>query len=181
MFIVFSSTARPSKLWNRKTTVILNSVLNSQMKMRYKNCAVTSGLQTGCGGGEKSPHSIFLLWYTSITFNSFLESPWAINNLKKANLQSSNQAKMCQKNCANCNRLYIFEKPLTQQIQMCKNIWKYSKPKCVFKKNWKCANSLWRRLCKKLCKISLQNFCNLLAVVIGFPKSYAMLKSNDRK
>ena len=109
------------------------------------------------GGGRNPPHSFFLLWYTSITFNSFLESPWAINNLKKANLQSSNQAKMCQKNYANCNRLYIFEKPLTQQIQMCKHIWKYSKPKYVFKKNWKCQipfEGVCAKSCAKyLCKI----------------------------
>ena len=28
-------------------------------------------------------------------------------------------------------------------------------------------------------KISLQKFCNLVSFVIGFPKSYKMLKSND--
>ena len=47
-----------------------------------------------------------------------------------------------QKKYANCNKLYIiFEKPVTERIQMCKTFAKL-KPKCVFKKNGKCENSL---------------------------------------
>ena len=75
-----------------------------------------------------------------------------------------------------CKNLHIFEKPLTQRIQMCKNI---------------CKMYIQEKL--KMCKFpskayvqkSVQNFfaklCNLLAFVQGFPKNYKMLKSIDWK
>jgi len=61
-------------------------------------------------------------------------------NLKKSKYLLQNlvikQKMRKNKNSANCSKSYIFEKPLTQQNQ----ISKISKPKCLFKKNWKCAN-----------------------------------------
>ena len=106
------------------------------------------GLLTGClGGGSNWPlPSIFLLWYKSIIFDKFWKA-LALNlqkNGKFAKIQlfvakSSYKAK----DCANCMTLYVFEKPFTQQIQMCKIICKIFKTWiCVFKKNWICANSL---------------------------------------
>ncbi len=45
-------------------------------------------------------------------------------------------AKICKnEKCSNYDKLYIGEYPLTQQIQICKNICKTFKPKVVFKKN----------------------------------------------
>ena len=50
---------------------------------------------------------------------------------------------MCKnKKCAKYDKLYIFEKPLPRQIEICKNIAKFLKTKFVFKKDLKCANSL---------------------------------------
>jgi len=53
------------------------------------------------------------------------------------------------------DKLYIFEKPLPRQIQLCKIFAKFSKTKFVFKENSKCA-------------ISGQKLCNLLPFVHGF-------------
>ena len=55
--------------------------------------------------------------------------------------------KLCKnKTCAKYDNLHIFEKLLPWRIQICKNICKIVKCKSVFKKNWKCANSLQRRM-----------------------------------
>ena len=79
-------------------------------------------------------------------------------------ITKSSYKKMCKKKLRK-----NFEKPL--KFKWAKTFSKYLKPKCVLKKNWKCANSLQRRLCKS----SLQKLCNLVA----FPKSYKMLGDKE--
>ena len=93
-----------------------------------------------------------VMWYKSITSDIFLESPWALLQKSAQKWQICKNpiiycaiyflSKKCaNKNCANCNKLYIFKLPFTQRIPICKNLCKIFKPECVFKKNWKCANS----------------------------------------
>ena len=104
-------------------------------------------LAAGGRGVKFTPLPLYFLIYT---FDSFLESPTSIickTNGKFVKIQifiakSSYKAKNVQKYCANCSKLQICENPLTSAFK-----WK-------FKKKWKCANSLYRRLCKNLWKIS---------------------------
>ena len=143
-------------------------------------------------GGVKLPPSpsIFWLWYKSITFDTFLGSTLIICNKKMANFQKSKYLlrnlvfikKCAKKKIVKLQQIIHFWKGLyPANLNVKKTFSKFSKLKCVFKKNRKCANFLWRRLCKHLCKISLQKLCNLHAFVKGFQKSYKMLKSNDWK
>ena len=55
-------------------------------------------------------------------------------NLQKSKYLLQNLVIKQKKNCANCNKLYTSEKPLTQQIQISKKIFKFLKPKCVSRK-----------------------------------------------
>ena len=50
--------------------------------------------------------------------------------------------------CGSKGTKYTFFKS-PRRIQMCKNICRFFKPKCVFKKNWKCANPL-KCVCAKI-------------------------------
>ena len=84
-------------------------------------------------GVKLTTPSFFLLWYKSITIDTFLETPWALLLQKSAKngrfskiqifiAKSILKAKYCaNKNSANWKKLYISKKPFTQQIQMCKN------------------------------------------------------------
>ena len=102
---------------------------------------LTFCLLTAWGGVNMPPlYFIFVIQIYNIWY--VFRKPF--NNLKKWQcLQKSKyllrnlvvKQKMCKNKCANCNNLYIFKKPLTQLIQMCKNNAKLLKPKCVFKKN----------------------------------------------
>ena len=80
----------------------------------------------------------------------FLERPWALKKrfCKNPNItaKSSYQAKMCKKKLCKLQQIIHFEKPLTQRIKMWKTLAKFLKHKCVFKENWKCANSISRHL-----------------------------------
>ena len=109
------------------------------------------------GGGQidtPPPPFIFLKWYKSIKFDTLkpLGSTLIIckqmANLQKSKYLLRNQllSKNWAKQIAQIEQIIHFWKAITQGIQICKNIfW-----------TWKCANSLSRRLCKNLCKISLK-------------------------
>ena len=122
--------------------------------------SLTSGLLTG---QVDPPPPYFLIviqiynfWYV---FGKFLGSTSIICK-KMSNLQKSKdllRKLVIKQKCALC-------KEKLRKSQQIIHFWKFKcaktcakslKPKCVFKKNWKCANSLLRRLCKNLCKISL--------------------------
>ena len=93
----------------------------------------------------------------------------SISAKQMANLQKSKYLMQKKQKCAKKSRkLYIMKSSWPSEFKFVK----FFKPKCVFKKNWKCANSLTRDLCKYLCEISLQKVSNLLAFVKGFPKCY---------
>ena len=109
---------------------------------------------------------IFLLWYKSITFAK----------IQIFIAKSCYLVKIVQKN-AQIATNYIFLKSEFKSAQIFTT---FLKPKYVFKKNLKYAN-FSRGLCKNLRKIPWKNLCNLVAFLIGFPKSYKMSKSNDCK
>ena len=87
--------------------------------------SLMSGAPTGClGGGVKlPPPSIFLLWYKYMTFGKPLGLTSLIGKkmvkiqqqktiaIAKSSYSANNVPKM-----RNCNKLYIFENPLTQRI-----------------------------------------------------------------
>ena len=109
---------------------------------------------TDClSGGRSNPPPLYFLiliqicyiWYVfgkSLGSTSIIAEKACLLKSKYFLRSQVKKQKMCgQKNYANCNKLYIFEKSVTERIQMCKTFAKL-KPKCVFKKNGKCENSL---------------------------------------
>jgi len=153
-----------------------------------------SGFMTGSlgGGGVKwTPPPLFLYCDTNL---KHLISFWRaigpfFNNLKKCKFAKiqiliGKSRNIFFRNCATeiaqITKNYTFLKNAwPSEFKSTKTFLKCLKPKFVFEKNWKCANFLQRCLCKNLCKISLQKLCTLVAFVIGFPKSYIILKSKD--
>ena len=66
---------------------------------------------------------------------------------------------MCKKNCSNCNKLYIFENPLTQGIQIYKDICKVSVQKSVqnFFAKFVQSACFYYRLSKELYNVEVQS------------------------
>jgi len=95
-------------------------------------------------------------WKTLGLYLNNLQIEWQI--FKNPNLVIKQKKQI--KNCANCNKL--FEKPLIQKIQVCKEICKILKPKNVFKKTGYMKipfKGVGAKICSKfLCKI-VQNAC----------------------
>ena len=84
------------------------------------------------------------------------------------------------KKCANCNKLYNFEMPLTQQIQICKNIFNIFKTKmCMYSRKTENVKIHFKSSCAKICAKFLTKIVQFASFVICFLKNYKMLKSND--
>ena len=134
---------------------------------------------TGSRGGGKLPPPLIVIKIYNI---------WYIFKKKKngkfANIQISKfllqylviKQKLCSK---------------TAQISTNNNFWKAFDPENLnlekHLKNFEIYMfiqdklKIWKFLCKNMCKIDLQKFCNLAAFVISFPKSCTVLKSYDWK
>ena len=90
-------------------------------------------------------------------------------------------SKKCPKNIyfVEYNKLHIFEKPLTQKIQVCKVFGNFSNLN-LFVRRTRIVQIPCKGVCAKVFATFLCRYCNLLLFLIGFSKSFNRLKSNIR-